>query len=203
MSLATSTLKSDLLALFQDMASDTSGDNSVFSEGVASALKDFIETAAVTTTDAGSVSGGAFTGTGSGTISADASECEAIILAACEAMVKMTSGGNAYLAGQIEAGFQAMSDAAVVSCDVTGTLTTTAGASSALTGSSTGTIACSYDLAGDLEAVFEAMVDMTSGGDEYMAAGMAAAAEAFVLSGVVSTSGEGSLAGSAGAGAAA
>lgn len=202
MSLATSTLKSDLLALFQSMASDTSGDNSVFAEGVAAAFKDFIETASVTTTDAGTVSGGVFAGTGSGTISADSSECEAIILAACEAMVKMTSGGNAYLAQQIEAGMQAMADAATVSCDVTGTLTTTAGATSTLTGSATGTISCSYDLAGDLEAVFEAMVDMTEGGDEYMAAGMAAAAEAFVLSGVVSTDGEGSLAGSTGAGAA-
>lgn len=203
MSLATSTLKSDLLTLFNTMASNTSGDNSVFSEGVAAALKDFIESAAVTTTDAGTVSGGAFVGTGTGTISADSSECEATILAACEAMVKMTSGGNSYLAQQIAEGMQEMSDAAEVSCDVTGTLTTTAGATSTLTGTSTGTIACSYDLAGDLEAVFKAMVDMTSGGDEYMAEGMAAAAEAFVLSGVVSTDGEGSLAGSTGAGAAA
>ena len=203
MSLATSTLKSDLLTLFQSMASDTSGDNSVFAEGVAAALKDYIESASVTTTDAGSVSGGAFVGTGSGTISADSSECQSIIQAACEAMVEMTEGGNAYLAEKIAEGVQAMSDAAEVSCDVTGTLTTTAGATSALTGSATGTISCSYDLAGDLEAVFEAMVDITEGGDEYMAEGMASAAEAFVLSGVVSTDGEGSLAGSVGAGSAA
>ena len=203
MSLATSTLKNDLLSLFEDMARDTSGDNSVFSEGVSSAIKDFIETASVTTVDAGTISAGAFVGTGTGTISADATECESIIQAACEAMVEMTSGGNSYLAERIEAGVQAMSDAAVVSCDVTGTVTTTTGTTSTVTGSATGSIACSYDLAGDLEAVFEAMVDMTSGGAEYMAAGMAAACEAFVLSGVVSTDGESTLAGSAGSGAAA
>lgn len=200
MSLTASSLKSDLKAVFDEMRENTDGDNSIFSKGVAAAAKDFIETATVTTTDAGSVSAGVFVGTGSGTVSADDSDAQSIIQSACEAMKSMTSGGNDYLAGKIASAIQTMSDAAEVKTNVSGTVTLSNGSTSALSGTAEGTLTCSYALESDLKAAFKAMETMTENGDEYLASQMASAINSFVLSGVVSTQGKSSLSGSVGAG---
>lgn len=200
MSLATSTLESELLTLFYDMADDYTGDNLPFAERVTAAFEAFVESAAVTTADTGAITAGAFTGTGSGTIAAEPDECEAIIYAACVAMVNMTSGGNEYLAERMAAGVAAMVDAAVVTCDVTGEVVTAAGVATATTGTSLGSVSCTYDLQSDLQATFEAMVDMSSGGAEYLAERMAEAMESYMLSAVVTTAGEEGLEGSIGTG---
>lgn len=201
MSLVVSTLKGDLKNCFDAMANDTSGDNTTFAKKVSKAVADYVSTGKVATIDAGTVSAGIFAGSGSGSISAEASIAQAIIYAACLAMANMTTGGNDYLALQIATGIQTMMSAANVSTNVTGTVTLPNGATSPLTGTAKGIIACvQAPLYASLKTAFTSMENMTEGGNEYMATQMATAIDTYLKAGVVSTAGQAALSGSVGAG---
>ena len=203
MAFVVSTLQKDIEDVFDSM---TDGDNAVFANGIANAVVTFVGTGVVTTTDGGAVSGGSYVGSGTGSLSVTATKCAKTIKDACEAMMNMSSGGNDYLAEQIGKGIKQMADDGQVTTTVTGTLTPPS--SSPITpygGTAKGTVKCSEtSLISDLKSVFAQMWS-NRGDDEYdgnlqFAKKLAQAVNDFWTSGVVSTDGEGNIAGSKGTG---
>lgn len=203
MAFVVSTLQKDIKDVFDSM---TNGDNTVFANGIANAVVTFVGTGIVSTTDGGTVSGGVYVGSGTGSLFVTATKCAKIIKDACEAMMNMSSGGNDYLAEQIGAGIKQMADDGQVITTVTGTLTPPS--SSPITpygGTAKGTIKCSETaLVADLKSVFADMWD-NRGDDEYdgnleFAKKLAQAVNTFWTNGLISTDGEGNIAGSKGTG---
>lgn len=199
MSLVQSKLKNDLLSAFQSM---TDGDDSVFAKKVSKAVADYAQTGLVSTTDIGTISAGAFTGKGTGNISVQSSICENILIAACKAMSKMTSGGDVYLAAQMASGIHAMISAGEVKTSVVGTVIPPSGGSSPMAGQAKGSmIGVPATIQAGLIAAFNSMSKMSEGGDDYFAAQAATVITAYLKAAVITTNGTGSIAGSIGSGA--
>lgn len=203
MAFVVSTLQKDIKDVFDSM---TDGDNAVFANGIANAVVTFVGTGEVTTTDGGTVPGGSYVGSGTGSLSVTATKCAKTIKDACEAMMNMSSGGNDYLAEQIGKGIKQMADDGVVTTTVTGTLTPPSSAPvTPYGGTATGTIECDEaSLVSDLKAVFAQMWD-NRGTDGYdgnlkFTEKLAQAVNDFWTSGAVSTDGEGNIEGSKGTG---
>lgn len=203
MAFVVSTLQKNIKDVFDSM---TDGDNAVFANGLSNAIVTFVGTGVVSTTDGGAVSGGSYVGRGTGSLSVTATKCAKTIKDACEAMMNMSSGGDNYLAEQIGKGIKQMADDGQVTTTVTGTLTPPS--SSPITpygGTAKGTIKCSEtSLVSDLKSVFAQMWD-NHDSDSYdgnleFAKKLAQAVNDFWTNGVVSTNGEGSIAGSKGTG---
>lgn len=196
MSLDFNVLKSGLVSVFQDMSDDRR-----FAQGISEKIASYAQSGAAQTVDAGTIAGGAFSGTGSGSITVNAALCENIIYAACMVIQGMTAGGNAYLAAQMALGIDTMMSAGTVNTSVVGTVVTPAGVPSAMAGVATGRFSgVSMALRTGFLAAFTAMDAMTEGGDEYLAAQIALAVTGYLTSGVVTTQGQANLAGSIGNG---
>ena len=167
----------------------------------------FVGTGQVTTTDVGTVPGGAFSGGGTGTLSVTATNCAKIIKDACEEMNNMTSGGNNYLAEELGKAFKKMADEGTVTTVVTGTLTPPSPSPSITPygGSATGNISCdSTAMVQALKILFSNMY-IHAGEDDYngnleFAKELATQLNNFWTSGSISTSGEGNIEGSSGSG---
>lgn len=198
MSLVQSKLKNDLLAAFNSM---TDGDDTVFAKKVSKAVADYAQTGIVSTTDAGAIPAGAFTGKGTGSISVQSSICENILIAACRAMANMTSGGDTYLAAQMASGIHAMISAGQVTTSVVGTVIPPSGGSSPMAGSAKGKmVGVSATIQAGLIAAFQAMGTMTEGGDKYFAEQAANVVTSYLKAAVITTNGTGSISGSIGSG---
>jgi hypothetical protein len=200
MGLNVTTLKDDLLAAFRAM---TDGNDTIFAEGLAKSTDDCVESGSIVTADAGPVSGGIFAGAGNGGNTADDQICCGIVLAACNAMRIMTTGGNAYLAAQLAAAIHSMVVAGEVKTDVVGVVTPPPPASPfPRNGNAKGNqVGVPAPLQTAFLATFTAMDGMTKGGDEYLAEQIAIAIDAYLKAAIVNTNGQGSLAGSIGIGA--
>ena len=205
MAFSKSTLQTDILTVFNNMGSDATNDD--FANGLANAVVAFVGTGQVTTTDVGTVPGGAFSGGGTGTLSVTATNCAKIIKDACEEMNNMTSGGNNYLAEELGKAFKKMADEGTVTTTVTGTLTPPS-PSPPITpygGSATGSISCnSTAMVQALKILFSNMY-IHAGEDDYngnleFAKELATQLNNFWTSGRISTSGEGNIEGSSGSG---
>jgi hypothetical protein len=198
MALVPSDLEDGLLSAFQSM---TDGDNSVFADNVASLIKDYAESGSISTTDAGTVSAGTFTGVGSGGLTCDDEPCAEAILAACVAMNSMASGGDAYLAEHLAAAIDAMIASGTVETSVTGTVTTPSGATSPLSGEAEGSMSGTpATIQTALSSAFTTMRNMTSGGDAYLAEQLANAVDTYLKAATVTTNGKEALSGSTGNG---
>lgn len=201
MSFSVSSLEDDLLYVFNSM---TDGDDHVFSDGISDAFKTFVESGIPQTTDSGNVPTGYFEGAStSGSITADDTDCADIIYTACEYAKEHDTGGDAYIADKIAEGLQKMLDDAVVTTSVSGTVVPPSPPPPSIptTGTAKGGISCSTTaLATGLKAIFSLMKNMTSGGNTYLSQEMAVLVNTCLLSGVVSTQGEGALEGSTGSG---
>lgn len=198
MSLNQSKLKNDLLSIFRNM---TDGDDRYFAREVSAKVADYAESGSITTTDAGTISQGAFVGLGNGSISVDSSICENIVYAACQATAKMTTGGDAYLAAQLASGIDSMMLAGTVNTTVKGTVTPPSNSPIPAAGTAKGTFTgVMATLQSGFLAAFNAMATMKSGGDEYLAVQMATVITAYLKAGVIATQGQANLAGSVGAG---
>lgn len=204
-------LQNDLYSAFTDM-----GDKATireFAYGVSDAVRDFVRTGKVSTTDGGTVPMGAFTGegteelSGNSTVSSDA--CAGIIVQACENMNGMTSGGDDYLAVELGKAIKKMADDIVITTSVTGTVTPPS--SSPISpyppggGTAKGKIACSEaQLVQALKTLFAQMWskrgDTSYDGNLEFAKKLADEIYTFYILGAVTTAGEGELSGSAGAG---
>lgn len=198
MSLNQSKLKNDLLSIFRNM---TDGDDRYFVREVSSKVADYAESGSISTTDAGTISQGALVGSGNGSISVDSSICENIVYAACKAMAKMTTGGDAYLAAQLASGIDSMMLAGTVNTTVKGTVTPPSSSPILAAGTAKGTFTgVMATLQSGFLAAFNAMATMTSGGDEYLAGQMATVITAYLKAGLIATQGQANLTGSISAG---
>ena len=205
MAFSKSTLQTDILTVFNNMGSNATNDD--FANGLANAVVAFVGTGQVSTTDGGTVPGGAFSGGGTGTLSVTATNCAKIIKDACEEMNNMTSGGNNYLAEELGKAFKKMADEGTVTTTVTGTLTPPS-PSPPITpygGSAYGNISCdSTAMVQALKILFSNMYTH-AGEDDYngnleFAKELATQLNNFWTSGRISTSGEGNIEGSSGSG---
>ena len=205
MAFSKSTLQTDILTVFNNMGSNATNDD--FANGLANAVVAFVGTGQVSTTDGGTVPGGAFSGGGTGTLSVTATNCAKIIKDACEEMKNMTSGGNNYLAEELGKAFKKMADEGTVTTTVTGTLTPPSPSPSITPygGSATGSISCnSTAMVQALKILFSNMYTH-AGEDDYngnleFAKELATQLNNFWTSGRISTSGEGNIEGSSGSG---
>lgn len=198
-------LQSDFEAVFESM---TDGNEDTFPNGISAAVVTFVSGGVVSTIDAGTVSGGTYSGSGTGKLTVTASACAAIIKAACTAMKTMTSGGDDYLAEEMGKGFKKMADDGVVTTTVTGTLTPPSPATpiSPYGGAAKGTISCSEAaLVTKLKALFQKMYNQREqegfDGNKEFAKELANEINSFYTSGTISTDGQGNIAGSSGSGA--
>lgn len=196
-------LKDAISAVFSSMGS--SGDNSVFYNGITNAVVAFVLTGDVSTQDEGTVSAGAFSGSGSGKLTVTATKCAKTIKDACDLM-KDSAHGNDFLAEEIGKGIQQMADDGTVATTVTGECVTPQGSTiSPYGGSAKGSISCdSSSLVASLKDVFRQMWNNKSvegyDGNAEFASVLADAVYAFWTNGEVSTNGEGNIEGSTGTG---
>lgn len=197
MSLKQSDLEDDLKEAFATMQNDAA-----FARLVSVAVARYAESGDITTTDAGQVSAGTFSGNGEGKISVDSSVCEGILVSATDSMKSMTSGGDALLAGQLAAGIDAMMAAGTVTTEVSGTATPPPPASPVpVSGSATGTFTGNPALIqGVMAGAFPVMMGMVEGGNDFFAVQLATCVTSYLNAGIISTNGTGAVAGSVGTG---
>lgn len=196
------TLQASLLATFNSMKD---GQSITFAQGIATAVVTFVSTGLVTTTDVGAVSGGAFVGSGTGTITVTPTDCLNTIKNACDKMKDMTSGGDDYLAQEIGKGLKQMADNGKVITTVVGTMTTPAGVPTPMAGSANGSIKCvETALVQNLKLLFKEMYnkkdDDSYNGNMEFAKKLASEINTFWTTGIVSTDGSANLSGSKGTG---
>lgn len=197
-------LQSDIEDVFESM---TDGNEDTFPNGISNAVVTFVSSGVVSTIDAGTVTGGTYSGSGTGNLTVTSSVCAAIIKAACTAMKTMTSGGDNYLAEEMGKGFKKMADDGVVITTVTGVLTPPPPATpiSPYGGAAKGTISCSeIALVTKLKALFQKMYNQREqedfDGNKEFAKELANEINSFYTSGTISTDGQGNIAGSSGSG---
>lgn len=197
MSLKQSDLEDDLKEAFATMQNDAD-----FARLVSAAVARYAESGDITTTDAGQVSAGTFSGSGTGKISVDSSVCEGILVSATNSMKTMTSGGDALLAGQLAAGIDAMMAAGTVTTEVSGTATPPPPASPVpVSGTATGTFTGNPALIqGVMAGAFPVMMGMVEGGNDFFAVQLATCVTSYLNAGTISTNGTGAVAGSIGSG---
>lgn len=178
-------------------------DDEYFADEFSKAVADYAESGTISTTDTGAVSGGNFSGSGTGSIKVDSSICKDILFAATQTMKTMTAGGDALLAAQAAAGVDSMMSAGKVATVVTGTLTPPSPAppitpyGGAAEGSFSGN---SATIQATLVPCFAAMLGMTAGGNAFFAAQAAASITSYLAAGTISTNGKGNIEGSSGNG---
>lgn len=196
MALVKADLEKDLKKVFSDMkdAAENAKDDD-FSKGISDAVKKFAEAGTIKTVDAGAVPGGGYAGSGSGTLSLDASLCKNPIDTAMQAMKDAT--GDAALASAIASGIQAMTTAGNIDITSSGTLTPPPPATPVpMAGSGSAKLICVLaPLILALNAAFASMKDMTEGGDDFLAGKLATAIDAYYKAGKVTGKGSGNLEG--------
>lgn len=194
-------LKKNIKKVFEDMQNDND-----FAEGLAKACKDFGESGEITTTDAGTVSSGVFAGSGNGGLTLSDSLMTDPIKTCCTTMKTITTGGDELLATAIGTGILAMTSAGTVNTDVTGVTTSPQGSPvPPSSGKAKGTITCqNADLISSLIQCFKDMKDKAFDegfdGDDYFAGEMADYVNNYFTTGVIATSGQGTLSGTVGTG---
>jgi len=181
MALAKGALESALKGIFAAMVEGKKTDAWLAGQ-MASAIKTYILAGQVTTADAGAGPGGSYTGAGTGTMTIDSSALESALSAAFE-----ECKDNGSLAEQMASGIDAACSASgTVATSSTGTLAT-AGGASPFAGTGKGAFSGAKALiSAALAACFAAMDKMTAGGDDYLAAQIAQAVDAYLKAGAVS-----------------
>ena len=206
MALVVATLEQALVDAF-DLMENTDwqvGDNpnEAFAEGVAKAWKDFAESGSITTVDVGGIPGGVFAGAGTGSITVDDRPCADALVAACTQMQNMASGRDTFLAEKMAAALHSLITSGQVSTDVIGTRTPPSSSPVPASGSAKGSMTgIPMPVQLGLIAAFTTMGGMTAGNSAFLAAQLAPLTRAYLAAAIVTTNGEGSLAGSIGTGA--
>ena len=196
MPLVQATLEKDLKKVFSDMKdAGENASNDEFSKGISEAIKKFAESGTVTTVDTGATAAGTYAGSGSGTLSLDASLCKNVI-DTTTALMK-TKEDDAKLATAIANGIQAMTSAGTIDITSNGVLTPPPPATPVpIAGSGKATIVCiPAPIVLALNAAFASMKNMTEGGDDYLATQLATAVNAYYNANTVTGAGTGNLLG--------
>lgn len=206
MAFSESKLKSDILSVFESMrnAKDEQEKDwdKYFCDEISKVCKSFGETGEVTTlNDAGTVSSGVFKGSGKGSISLNDSLMSDPIYACCQQMKEARDGDDTVIARAIGQGLLAMTNAGVVTTQVTGVTTSPQGSTvPPSSGTSKGTLTCSNtDLIQGLIDCFKYMYDNYDtedfDGDDYFAGEMASLTKSYFTAGQINTSGTAVLSG--------
>ena len=206
MAFVVSKLENDLKKVFSDMKD--AGENvtiDMFTNGIAQACADFVQTGSVTTVDAGAIPAGAFTGSGTGQITVQASLLKSALDIACNAMAGMPEGGDDVLANALGSGMFAMSGAAVVDTNIVGTVVSPSGVPSPISGTGKGVIVCvQAPLVSSITSCFSLMKQNAGNeefdGDSYFASELSKAVLAYWTSGTITVNGLAPLVGSVGSG---
>ncbi|MHB9293114.1 hypothetical protein Holit_02234 [Hollandina sp. SP2] len=182
MALVKSVLETKLQSLFASMRDGSKTDVWMASQ-IAEEIKSYILTGQVSTIDAGAGPAGAYAGAGSGIMSINKGNLGNALQTTFEA-----ASGNDDLAAHIAADINAACTASdTVSTNTKGTVTTPAGASSPFAGTGKGKFTGNKAVIETaLKACFAAMNSMSEGGDDYFAAQLAAAVDAYLKAGSVS-----------------
>lgn len=199
-------LENDLKKVFSDMKD--AGENvtvDMFTDGIAQACADFVQTGSVTTVDVGTIPAGTFTGSGTGQITVQASLLKSTLDIACNAMSSMPEGGDDVLANALGSGMFAMSGAAVVDTNIVGTVVSPSGVPSPISGTGKGTIVCvQASLVSSITSCFSLMKQNAGNeefdGDSYFASELSKAVLAYWTSGTITVNGLAPLVGSVGSG---
>lgn len=199
-------LENDLKKVFSDMKD--AGENvtvDMFTNGIAQACADFVQTGSVTTVDVGAIPAGTFTGSGTGQITVQASLLKSALDIACNAMSSMPEGGDDVLANALGSGMFAMSGAAVVDTNIVGTVVSPSGVPSPISGTGKGTIVCvQAPLVSSITSCFSLMKQNAGNegfdGDSYFASELAKAVLSYWTSGTITVNGLAPLVGSVGSG---
>jgi hypothetical protein len=180
--LVKTTLETKLKSVFTTMRGGEKTDAWV-AVRIATEIKAYILTGQATTTDTGTAPAGAYTGSGVGTLTIDADALGNALNVTFEAAY-----GNDELAAHIATAINAACTASdTVSTETIGTVTTPAGVVSPFTGTSVGQFTGSKaTLETTLKACFTAMNTISKGGDDYLAAQLSAAVDAYLKAGSVS-----------------
>jgi hypothetical protein len=187
-----STLEAALKAIFLAMQ-DGSKTDAWMAEKMAAAIKEYILTGQVATTDTGTAPAGAYAGAGSGTMTINKDDLEEDFTETFES-TEVNSFLAEHMATDIDA---ASSEDDTVDTDTKGTVTTPAGAASGFAGKGKGKFAGSKGTIQTLlNACFEIMNTMSVGGDDYLAAQIATAVDTYLKAGAISTTLQAPLAGS-------
>lgn len=202
MAFVVSTLQKSIKTVFDSMGEKAT--NTDFANGISNAVVAFVSTGTVVTIDSGAVTGGTFSGAGTGTLTVTSADCAKIIKDACDVM-NSQGKGNDYLAEKMGEAFEKMADKGKVNTTVTGMITTPTGVTTPSAGSASGTISCSADaLVEGLKALFSKMNDKSGDtsfdGNLEFAKELASQLNTFWTSGSISTDGSGAIQGSSGSG---
>jgi hypothetical protein len=165
-----------------DSIMDGTGDE-YQAEKMAAAIKAYIQTGVVSTTDTGAAPAGSYAGAGTGTMTIDADALEADLYATFS-----TNYSDDDLAEHIATDIDtACKEDETVEVTSTGTVTTPSGATSPFSGPGEGKFAGSKTpVATTLKACFSTMYDMmTGGGNAYYAAQLAAAVDSYLKAGAI------------------
>jgi hypothetical protein len=191
MALVNSVLETKLKSVFVSMR-DGSKTDAWMASRIAEEIKSYILTGQASTTDAGTAPAGAYAGVGSGTMTINNGNLGNALKTTFE-----EAYGNDDLAAHIAPDINAACTAGdTISTSTKGTVTTPAGASSPFAGTGKGKFAgAKAAIETTLKACFAAMNAMSEGGDDYFAAQLAAAVDAYLKAGSVSVTLQPPLAG--------
>lgn len=183
MALVSTTLQSAFLAIYNAMDSMTEGGNAYMASGTAKAIKTFILTGQVSTTDTGAALAGSYTGAGVGIMTIDADALTADLQDTFEATYANDDLAD-HIATDIDNACKVDNIVKTVS---TGNVVIPAGGTSPFSGPGEGSFTGAKALiASTLKACFSAMNNMTSGGNAYMAAQFALAVYSYLIAGAIS-----------------
>jgi hypothetical protein len=182
MALEPSGFETKLKSVFASMQ-DGSKTDAWMASRLAGEIKNYILIGLVSTVDTGEAPAGSYAGSGTGTMAIDGDSLADALKTTFEAAY-----GNDDLAAHTAADIDAACTVnGTVSAATKGTVTTPAGVSSAFTGEGTGKFTGDKTvIETTLKACFAAMNGMTGGGDDYYAAQLAAAVDAYLKAGSVS-----------------
>ncbi|MDR1127696.1 MAG: hypothetical protein LBL20_00145 [Treponema sp.] len=192
MALAKATLETKLKSVFASMR-DGSKTNAWMASQIAAEIRVYILAGQVSTTDSGTAPAGVYAGAGSGTVTINNDNLGSALKTTFEAAY-----GNDDLAAHIAADINAACSASdTVSTSTKGTVTTSSGSSSSFSGTGKGKFTgAKATIETTLKACFAAMNALSKGGDDYFAAQLAAAVDAYLKAGSVNVTLQSPLAGS-------
>jgi hypothetical protein len=183
MALVVSTLQADLLASFLAMNSIVDGGNEYHAKKMAEAVKKYILAGKTSTTDSGAAPAGSYAGAGIGVMTIDDSHLKADLLTTFEAAYGDDELAE-HMATDIDNACKAGDTVVETS---TGTVTTGSGATVPFSGPAIGKFTGTKTLISNpLKACFQSMIGMPEGGNQYYAAQLAAAVEAYMKAGTIS-----------------
>ncbi|GHV79117.1 hypothetical protein AGMMS49944_09080 [Spirochaetia bacterium] len=183
MALVTTTLETALLAAFLAMNSMSDGGDAYCADKMSAAIKAFILTGQVTTTDTGAAPAGSYSGAGVGTMTIDADSLKSDLQSTFQAKYS-NNDLAAHMATDIDSACKADKTVKTTS---TGTVTIPAGGTIPFSGPGEGKFTgTKSSIETTLKACFSAMDNMATGGNQYYAAQLASAVNSYLKAGAIS-----------------